>query len=387
MLYFDQTASTRPYEEVLELYLHLSREVYANPSALHRLGFQAEQVTKQATRDLAALLHCLPEELVFTSGATESINYALRGYTAAHPHAGNEIITWAAEHKATLATCDYLEEQGYTVHRLGSTAEGLPDLEKLEALLSPKTALLSFSLVNNETGAIVPIEKISNLRSRLAPQAVMHADLVQAWTKLPFRLDKLGVELASFAGHKIHAPKGVGLLYIKKNLKLQPLILGGGQQNGRRSGTENPILAACLAKAAQIGQEKAPRDYTRVKELNQKLRTKLAAAPFACTINSSEQGSPYLLNVSFPGVKPETLVHALADREIYVATHSACGAKDARSHALDLLPIDEAAKISALRISLDASHTEADLDELLAALGEWVPKLMTQTKDMGLSRE
>lgn len=375
MLYFDQTASTLPYEEVLDLYVRLSREHFANPSAMHRLGFAAEQVLKEARRSLAEDLSCSPDELIFTSGATESINTALRGYIHAHPHAGREIVTWAVEHKATLASCEALEKEGYLVHRLAVNEENAFDLHALEAVLSERTSLLSFSYVNNEVGLMLPLEQVLRLRDRLAPQAVLHIDAVQAWEKFPLRLQGSGIDMASFSGHKIHGPKGVGLLYLRKNLRIEPLIYGGGHQQGRRSGTENPILAACLAEAARIGHRQAGAHLRQVTELNRYLRQRLLEKIGGLVIHSPETASPYILNVGIPGIRVETLVHALAGREIYVATQSACSSKEVGSHVLEVMNLPEASKAAALRLSLDPEHRQEDLDDLVEALVEEVEKL------------
>lgn len=375
MHYFDQTASTLPYEAVLARYSELSRTVFANPSAIHRLGYQAEQVIQQALKELADLLGCQAREWIVTSGATESINLAVLGSMRAHPNLGRNIVTWACEHKATLEACEQLKREGYTVSLLRTTAEGGPDLEQLQELLRDKPALVTLSAVNNETGVVIDWKRIVQMRKTLSPRTLLHVDAVQAWNKLPFRLGGLAVDLASFSGHKIHAPKGIGLLYVRKGLILQPLQFGGGQQGGVRSGTENPVLLGCLAEAARIGASRLSESLTHVRSLNRKLRAGISALPFVTAINSPESASPYILNVSFPGVRPETLVHALAGEGIYVATHAACSGGASRSHVLDEMQILEEAKTSALRISLDPDHTEEEVDGLLEALARWVPTL------------
>lgn len=385
-MYFDQTASTLPLPEILDLYLSLSKSTYANPAAIHRLGYEAEQVIKQARKDLAEVLRCRPENLLFTSCATESINTALRGVIAAHPHGGRDIITWDIEHKATLKTCAYLAQKGYNVRYLATTGDLLPDLKELRTALRRETALISISLVNNELGSHPDIAAIVKLRDSLAPQAIIHIDAVQGWTKLPFYPLQTGVDLASFSGHKIYAPKGIGLLYIRKGLRIDPLILGGGQQNGLRSGTENPVLCACLARAAQIQTKSMATNFAYVQDLHNFLVDGLNRASLGCCPNLPAKYSPYILNVSFPGVNPETLAHALADKEIYVATHSACSSSDNRSHVLDALPIDEARKTSALRISLAPDHKKSDLTALIDALLEIVPKLRVKSQDSTLQR-
>lgn len=379
LLYFDQTASTQPLEAVLDCYVNLSRTCYANPSALHRQGFLAEQTIRQAARDLAQGLGCLPEELIFTSGATESINLALQGALQAHPNIGQHLVTWAAEHKATLETFNHLESLGYQTHYLPTNAQGLPDEAAIEAVLHHPVGLISFSLVNNETGAILPLERLMALKQRYAPQALVHIDAVQGYTKLPFKPKRLGVDLASFSGHKIGAPKGIGLLYCRKGLTLKPLFYGGGQQRGIRSGTENPILARCMALAAELQLKKASQRNQKVTQLKAELLKRLADSGLNWVLNSPEQASPYVVNLSFPGIRPETLVHALAGEDIYVATHAACSGAASRSHVLDSMLISEAVKTSAIRLSLDETHESQDLERLVDALKRHVPVLQQPT--------
>lgn len=374
MYYFDQTASAKPYPEVVQHFTKLAGEIYANPAAAHRFGFHAEKIIRDAKHKLAQNLVVKPEELIFTSGATESINTALRGYLKANPHKGKDVITFAIEHKATLATCSYLAEEGYNIIYITPDTDYNFDLELFKQKLSSSTAIITFSLVNNEIGSILPIKEIVRLRNQLAPQAVIHVDAVQAWTKMPLSLQQTGVDLASFAGHKIHSFKGSGLLFVRKGIRIQPLILGGGQQNGLRSGTEDPLLTSSLALACELGTKNLRQNLQSVQKMKAYFLTKMAETNLDFHLNQSSQSSPYLVNLSFPGVKPETLLNALAEREIYVSSQSACGAKKTRSYVLDALPLSEEVRLSAIRISLDPEHKEQDIDVLVSALVEFVPK-------------
>lgn len=388
-LYFDQTASTQPLEEVLQLYLRLSREVYANPSALHRAGFEAEQVIRQAKKQLATSLGCLPEELLFTSCATESINTALRGYLKANPRCGKEIAYWSIEHKATLETVAALEEEGYKGVALPTTYEGGLDFEALPRLLGPDTALIAVSMVNNETGALLDLPRLLKLKQACTPQAKIHLDAVQAWMKYPLRLQASGVDFASFSGHKIHAPKGTGLLYHRKGLRFAPLLYGGGQQDGLRSGTENPVLAGALAEAVRLQQGDIQSRLQDVQSKKDFFLQQLRQEGLNFRLNSmldSQQASPYILNLSIPGVRPETLLSALGVRGIFVASHSACSSKDPRSRVLQQMGVEEEYLSNSIRISLAAEHSKADLSLLAKALVEETNKLSRSRRPIGQTR-
>ena len=219
-----------------------SEDGFGNPGSLHRLGLLAEKKQRAALDTISGILACSRDELFFTSCGSESVNTAIRGYLSANPRAGKHIISTRTEHKASLETLRFLEASGYEVTYIGVGRDGIPDMKQLEESIRTDTAIITLTHVNNETGAVLPVSLLTAIRSRKNPKIRIHLDCVQSFGKLPIRLSQMGIDMASFSGHKIHAVKGIGLLYIKKGCRIHPLIYGGGQQNGLRSGTESTFL-------------------------------------------------------------------------------------------------------------------------------------------------
>ncbi|NLZ70550.1 MAG: cysteine desulfurase [Clostridiaceae bacterium] len=366
IIYFDQAATVPVRPEVLAEFVRISCECAGNPSSLHALGLTAAKTIAVAKESLARTLGCRAEELIFTSGATESINTALRGYHNSRYRESNEIIYSGGDHAATLQTVKYLENAGRIGIDIGLTATGHPDLARLEAALSPQTFIITLLAVNNETGAITDLSAVARLRNLRAPQAAIHIDYTQAPGKKEIDLRDGHCDLASFSGHKVGALKGSGLLYCRDSINLQPLIFGGGQQGNMRSGTESPAMAAQLALAMNLAIEEREETYERVTALRALLLEELSGTEFI--LNSYQPAVPHIVNIAFPGILGQTLASALSGEGFMVATTSACGARSPVSHVLSAMGRDKTEAQSAIRISLAANHTEAEVRTLAAAI-------------------
>lgn len=336
-------------------------ELFANPDSIHRLGLKAAGEMRLAAKNIAERLHCLPEEIIFTSGGSESINTALRGFIEANSSVGNHIISTKTEHKATLEVLRFLSEHGYEVTYLPVDKWGAISLADFKAALRSNTIAISFTHVNNETGAILEdVASLAACKKLIAPRAAFHLDCVQSLGKLPISLGQWGVDLASFSGHKIHGLKGVGILYQRKGCRIEPLILGGGQQGGRRSGTQSLFLAQSMALALTLAEERRGHAYEKVARLKQLFTETIAE--LNPTINSPQEGSPYILNLSLADLQAETLLHALEEESVYISTVSACASRKQRiSHVLAAMGIDRNIAARAIRISFSAFTTEEEI--------------------------
>ena len=367
MIYLDSAATTQLAPEVRDwLVSHLETD-FANPASAHGLGLEAEKQQYAAMASLAHDLGCSVNELIVTSGATESANTAIFSAAAKRRHTARHMVCGIGDHDATLASTKRLQADGWEVSYVDILPNGAGDLEDLERKQKPDTQLICLLMVNNELGGITDVLAVRRLRDRICPDALIYVDMVQAWTRMPINLHDLGCDYASFAGHKIRAPKGIGLLYVRHDAPFVPLIVGGGQQKGRRSGTENPLLIAALALASRLGTERTDTNLDRIRELNGQLREQLA--DLEPRWHSDDHSTPYILNFSLPGVRGETLLNVLSSREIYVSTGSACSSSaQSGSHVLRALrlPPDEAD--STLRISLDPHLTAEDMDRVSEAI-------------------
>ena len=379
-IYFDNAATTRVYPEVADIVTKMMREDYGNPSSMHTKGVEAERHLRQAAKTIAGLLKVKEKEIFFTSGGTESDNWAVIGVAMANARRGRHIITTAIEHSAVQAPFTYLEELGWSVTRLGTDRSGQIDPAALADALTPETTLVSIMFVNNEIGAIQPVGAIGELIKKKCPGAVFHTDAVQAFGKLPVLPGRMKIDLLSVSAHKIHGPKGVGFLYVDEKVKIDPLIRGGGQQGGMRSGTDNVPGAVGLAKAAEIicGRMEANAAHLTA------LRDRLAAgvATLGTVLSPGGQlGAPHILNVSFPGVRSEVLLHALEERGIYVSAGSACSShRKSGSSTLRAIGCSEEERESALRFSFCADNTIEEVDVALEALAELLPQLRRFTR-------
>lgn len=347
-------------------------EEWGNPSSLHRMGMDAEAGVTE-TRALAArLLHCEPEELFFTGSGTEANNTALFGAARRGRKRGGRIVTTAVEHPSVLHCAEQLRDQGFEVVFLTPGADGCVDARQVYESITPDTVLVSMMLVNNELGSIQPVEEAARAIRQAGAPALLHCDAVQAFGKLPVDVRRLGVDLLSASGHKLHGPKGIGLLYIRRGLQLPPLLFGGGQERGMRSGTEPVPLIRGLCGALEELPEPA-RQLEKMRELRQYAADTLAATGFV-QINSPATALPYILNFSVPGYRSETLLHFLDSKNIFVSSGSAC-AKGAGSYVLRACGLSPARVDSALRVSFSRFSTKQEIDLLAAALAQAVQKI------------
>lgn len=364
-IYLDNSATTRVSDAAAQKALYMMTECYGNPSSLHGKGFAAEKEMHAARAVLADRLSAAPGEITFTSGGTESDNLAVFGAAYAKKRAGNHIVTTAIEHPAILSAMAELQKEGFTVTYVQPEADGNIPAAKFEAEIDEKTILVSVMAVNNETGAIMPLSAIAGILKRKKSPALFHTDAVQAFCKMPLAPKKLGVDLMSVSGHKVHAPKGVGALYVRQGVRILPRAFGGGQEKGLRPGTESVPLI-CAFGAAVAGMPPVNAAQQRVKAVSDYLKARLREIP-EITLNSPENALPYIVNFSAGRVRAETMLHFLAEKGIYVSSGSACG-KAKPSHVLEAMGLPAARIQSALRVSFSAENTIEEMDALCDAL-------------------
>ena len=370
--YLDNSATTQVLPSVAQKAVELMVEEFGNPSSLHTRGFRARKLLEESRRLVAERLGAQPEEITFTSGGTESNNLAVFGAAQARRRMGNKIVTTAAEHDSVLNPCKELEKQGFEVVYLRPDGSGHLPEEALAEAIDEKTILVSVMLVNNETGAIFPVQAAGRAIRRNKAPALLHVDAVQGFGKLPFTVKKLGVDLLTISGHKIHAPKGIGAMNEKKGVRILPQALGGSQERGMRSGTESVPLICALGEAVRL-LPPAEEALEQVKELNALLREKLSQMP-EVVIHSPEDGLPYVLNFSAGSVRGETMLHFLAERGVYVSSGSACG-KAKPSHVLEAMALPRAQVESALRVSFSRFSVPEDVEALVEGLAAGLESL------------
>lgn len=364
--YLDNSATTAVTPEVAALAARIMTEQYGNPSSLHRRGFWAERALTEARGQVAAVLRCRPEEIIFTSGGTESNNLALLGAARAARRRGNRIVTTAVEHHSVLAVCRQLESEGFEVTYVSPDAGGVITPESFAAACDEKTVLASCMMVNSETGALHDIPAIAAACRRKNPGILFHADCVQAFGRLEIAPARWGVQLVSVSGHKIHAPKGVGALYVAKGVRLLPPLYGSGQERGLRPGTENLPGICAMGLAAERMNARRAENAAHFTALRQKLITNLSQSPAVC-INSPQAAAPYIINLSVEGIRSEIMIHYLEQFEIYVSSGSAC-AKGERSHVLTAMGLPEDRIDSAIRVSMTDTTAEEEIDEFCRRL-------------------
>ena len=375
--YFDNSATTRCFDEVKDIVCKTMTEDFGNPSAMHKKGMEAENYVRRSAQTLAKLLKVNEKEILFTSGGTESDNLAIIGGVEANKRMGNHIITTAVEHAAVAQPFAYLKEQGYEVTILPVDHQGVVKLDALEAALRPDTILVSVMYVNNEVGAVQPIEEIGKIIREKNPAILFHVDAIQAYGKYHIYPNRQGIDLLSVSGHKIHGPKGVGLLYVNKRVKIRPILFGGGQQNGMRSGTENVPGDAGMAVAAKCCYENLDEKIDRLYALKDHFVEGVKKLPDT-RVNGriGRDSAPQIVSVSFAGVRSEVLLHALEDKGIYVSAGSACSSnKPAVSHTLSSMHLPKELLGSTLRFSFCFDTTEEEIDYCLQELSELLPVL------------
>ena len=363
--YLDNSATTRVCPEAAQAALNAMTECYGNPSSTHTKGREAKKLLDQSRAQVAALLGCQSKELVFTSCGSESDNWALLQGAEAMKRKGNHILSSAVEHDAIRKSLDELEARGYTVTRLKPDHTGAIPVEAVREALLPDTILVSLMLVNNETGAVTDISAVSRLLKEAGSPALLHTDAVQAFGKIPFTAKSLGADLISVSGHKLHAPKGIGALYIRSGVRLKPFLVGGSQEEGRRAGTEALPQIAAFGTACALAKEHLAENAARMAALKQNTVEQLAAA--IPELRVVETAAPHILNLSLPGFRSEVLMNFLEAREVYVSKSSACK-KGARSHVLEAIGLDAKTIDGAIRVGLSRYTTQEDIDALCTGL-------------------
>ena len=370
--YLDNSATTKVCPEAAEAALLAMTEVYGNPSSTHTKGREAKQLLDKSRKQVADALGCTAQELVFTSCGSESDNWAILNGAELMRRKGMHIISSQVEHDAVRKSLDELERRGFEVTRLKPDDTGAIPVQAVMEALRPDTVLVTLMLVNNETGAVTDIGAIAKAMKKAGSQALLHTDAVQAFMKLPFTVKSLGADLVSVSGHKIHAPKGIGALYIKNGVKLKPYLLGGGQENGRRAGTEAMPQIAAFGAACQTAREHLQENYERMAALRQLAIDALRQdIPELVVIGG---GAPHILSISLPGWRSEVLMNYMEAREIYVSKSSACK-KGGRSHVLEAIGLAPKVIDGAIRIGLSRFTTQEDILALCAALKEARSKL------------
>ena len=370
--YLDNSATTRVCPEAAEAAMLAMTEIYGNPSSTHTKGREAKQLLDKSRKQVADALGCTAQELVFTSCGSESDNWAILNGAELMRRKGMHIISSQVEHDAVRKSLDELERRGFEVTRLKPDETGAIPVQAVMEALRPDTVLVTLMLVNNETGAVTDIGAIARAMKKAGSQALLHTDAVQAFMKLPFTVKSLGADLVSVSGHKIHAPKGIGALYIKNGVKLKPYLLGGGQENGRRAGTEAMPQIAAFGAACQTAREHLQENYERMAALRQLAIDALRRdIPELVVIGG---GAPHILSISLPGWRSEVLMNYMEAREIYVSKSSACK-KGGRSHVLEAIGLAPKVIDGAIRIGLSRFTTQEDILALCAALKEARSKL------------
>ncbi len=381
-VYLDNSATTACFEDAAQLMHRILCEDYGNPSSLHHKGVEAEAYLRYANETFAKILKVNEKEIFFTSGGTESDNIALVGAAMANHRTGRHLITTKIEHPAVLQPMSYLENQGFEVTYLSVDRQGKISLEELEQAVRSDTILVSVMYTNNEIGSVQPIAEAGALIKRKNPQTLFHVDAVQGFGKTRIYPGKMHIDMLSASGHKIHGPKGVGLLYVRDGAKVSPIMYGGGQQRGLRSGTENLPGIAGFAKAAELVYQDLEQDLDRMYGLRAKLTDGIKTIPDV-VINGcpGSEGAPHIVSASFRGVRSEVLLHALEERGIYVSAGSACAAhKPQPSATLRAIGVEKELLEATIRFSLSGFTTEEEIAYTCQNLEEMVPNLRRYTR-------
>ena len=365
MHYLDNSATTQVCPEAAQAALAAMTQEFGNPSSTHTVGRDAKKLLDRSRASVASALGCTPSELIFTSCGSESDNWALLSGAESMRRKGNHIISSVVEHDAIRRSLDLLEERGFEVTRLKPGPDGAVSADAVREALRENTILVSLMLVNNETGAVTDIAGISAALKASGSSALLHTDAVQAFMKIPFSPKSLGADLISISGHKIHAPKGIGALYVRKGLRLKPMIVGGSQEEGRRAGTEATSQIAAFAAACDAAAPKLAENAEKMRAQREEIVRRLQAdIPELQVIGG---GAPHILSISLPGWRSEVLMNFLEAREVYVSKSSACK-KGARSHVLEAMGLDSRTIDGALRIGLCRYTSQEDIDALCDGL-------------------
>lgn len=379
-IYLDNSATTKPYNEVIEKMVYALSTDYANPSSLHRKGIEVEKNIKAIRQNIARTIGAKDKEIYFTSGGTESNNAIIRGVVALNKKRKNHIISTNIEHPSVLNTLKDLEEEGCEVTYLKVNKEGKIDLEELKQSIKPTTCLITIMHVNNEVGTIQPIQEIGKHLKTLKDKVYLHVDAVQSYSKINFRPSRYNIDFMSVSAHKLHGPKGIGFMYVKENNRFKPLLTGGGQEVGARSGTENTPGIYGLGEAVSIINKDLDGKINKIENLKNMLKDEIVKNIDDIKINSQEDGVCHILNVSFRGIKGEVLLHYLEQKQVYISTGSACSSKKKGSHVLNAMGLTPDEIEGAIRFSLSDLTTQEEILEAVKIVKESVEDLRSIMK-------
>lgn len=374
-IYLDNSATTKPYDEVVEKMVCALTTDYANPSSLHRKGIEVEKNIKSIRQDIARSISAKDKEIYFTSGGTESNNTIIRGVANLYKKRKNHIISTKIEHPSVLDTLKDLENEGFEVTYLDVNEKGIIDIEEFKKSLKPTTSLVTMMHVNNEIGSIQPIQEVGKYLKTLNDKVYLHVDAVQSYGKINFKPSRYNIDFMSVSGHKLHGPKGIGFMYIKENNRLKPLLTGGGQEIGIRSGTENVPGIYGLGEAIKITNKDLDKNIEKIANLKNMLKEGILENIDDIKINSNDDGVCHILNVSFRGIKGEVLLHYLEQKGIYVSTGSACSSKKKGSHVLNAINLNPDEIEGAIRFSLSDMNNEEEIIETIKVVKESVNDL------------
>lgn len=373
MHYLDNAATTKVDLQVADHIRKVMEQAFANPSSLYKPGLDSELILRQSRAKVASAMGCTPAEVYFTGCGTESNNIAILGAVESRKEWADHIICTGYEHPSVQQPIEKLQQQGWKVTLVTPNEQGVIQPEQLADLVTSKTALVTAMQVNNETGAILDVQRLSKLVKEKNARTFVHVDGVQGWLRLPIKLSATQIDSYAVSGHKIHAPKGIGALYLKKNSNIIPPFLGGGQEKGIRPGTENLPYIAGLAMAAEMMQKNMPQRKKQIAHCNELLRSQLENMD-GIVLNSPQNAAPEVLNFSVMGIRSETMLHFLEQKEVYVSSGSACS-KGAASHTLAAMGLPSQRIDSALRVSFSKDSTQEDVQTLLEGLAEGMASL------------
>lgn len=381
VIYLDYSATTPVHEEVLNSFFKASQKYYGNPNSLHKLGVDARNLIEKATNQIASILQVLPSEIIYTSGSSESNNLAIKGIAHMYQNRGKHIITTELEHSSIYGPLEFLKKQGFEISYVKLNQEGMVDIEDLKALMREDTILVTINAVNSELGIVQPVNEIGSQLKKW-PKCFFHVDMTQAIGKI--EVDCQNIDLISFSAHKFYGMKGIGILIKKEKVELEPLIHGGKSTTKYRSGTPALALIVSMSKALRLAYENLDQKYQQVFEMNQRLRESFSHYE-QVRINSPMNAIPHILNISVIGVKPETMLHALEEKDIYISTQSACSSSKSESLAVLALTHDKERAQASIRISLSHLTTKEELEKLLLAFDDCyqnLTSLIHKAKDL-----
>lgn len=371
-IYLDNSATTKPYQEVVDKMVYALTTDYANPSSLHRKGIEVEKNIKAIRQNIARTMGAKDKEIYFTSGGTESNNSIIRGVANLYKKRKNHIISTEIEHPSVLNTLKDLEGDGFEITYLKVDKEGKINIDELKEAIKPSTILISIMHVNNEIGSIQPISEIGKYLKTLKDKVYLHVDAVQSYAKINFKPSRYNIDFMSVSAHKLHGPKGIGFMYMKENNRLKPMLTGGGQEIGIRSGTENVPGIYGLDEAVRITNQDLNKSIEKINELKYLLKEEIVNNIEDVKINSPENGVCHILNVSFKDVRGEVLLHYLEQKGIYVSTGSACSSKKKGSHVLNAIGLTPNEIEGAIRFSLSSMNTKEEMLEVAKIVKESV---------------